>query len=103
MPSGPNPPHGQQVTVFSGPNPPHGSRPLAATAGTKPSQSGQRSASDRSDETQSFTRTEMVSVRLVGRRPRPFSVFVSSYTRGAILIESVEVSICQDDEPVGNL
>jgi hypothetical protein len=101
--SGPNPPHGLQVTVFSGPNPPHGTRAFAANAAPNPSQSGQRSASDRSDEAQSFTRAEMVSVRLVGGRPRPFSVFVSSHTRGAILIESVEVSICEEDEPVFNI
>jgi hypothetical protein len=103
MPSGRHPPQGLQVTFTSGPHPPQGGTGHVAGAGPNPPHRSQRSASDRFDEAQSFTRTEMVSVRLVGRRPRPFSVFVSSHTRGAILIESVEVSICEEDEPVFNI
>jgi hypothetical protein len=96
--SGPNPPHELQLTVSSGPNPPHGSRALSATAGRNPSQS----ASDGSDESQSFTRADIVSVRLLARKPRPFVILISS-ERGKILIESVEVSICDEDEPVFNI
>jgi hypothetical protein len=91
------------VTVYSGQHPPHGSPALEGTAGTNPSHKAQRSGSNSSDEAQRFTRTEIVSAQLVGIRPRPFLVLLSSKTPGAILIESVEVSICEDDEPVFNI
>jgi hypothetical protein len=102
MPSGPIPPHGLQVTVTSGPIPPHG-RALSGAAGPNPQQSDRRSASDRRNEAESFTRADMVSVRLVGRARHPFSILISSDTPGEILIESVEVSICDEDEPVFNI
>jgi hypothetical protein len=102
MPSGPIPPHGLQVTVTSGPIPPHG-RALSGAAGPNPQPSHRRSASARPNEAESFTRTEIVSVRLEARRPRPFSIVISTDTPGKILIESVEVSICEEDEPVFNI
>jgi hypothetical protein len=102
MPSGTKGPHGLTVTVYSGPNPTNG-HALAEHAETNPLQSGQPSGSDHSDGAQPFTRSEVVSVRLEGLRPRPFSVLVSTHTPGAILIESVEISICEEDEPVFNI
>src|SRR5437762_12514042 len=102
MPSGPYPPRGLQLTVFSGPYPPRGGpAPAMSTRGSQ--ESGGRLARDREDDGQRFTRTEIVSVRLANRKPRPFDVLVSIDTPGAILIESVEISICEEDEPVFNI
>ena len=103
MPSGPTPPHGLEITVASGQHPPHGSPAIIGSSETNPPQKTRRSGADCSDDGHSFTRTEIVSVRLIGVRPRPFFVLLSSETPGAILIESVEVSICAEDEAVFNI
>jgi hypothetical protein len=99
MPSGPHSPHGLRVTVLSGPNPPHRNPVFAMKVGQNPAPA----EPDPQTEGQPFTRTEVVSIRLERRKPRPFSVLVSSRTPGSILIESVEVAICEEDEPIFNI
>ncbi|MGI8958605.1 MAG: hypothetical protein ACR2IV_02360 [Bryobacteraceae bacterium] len=94
--SGPHPKHGLQVTLSSGPYPKHGNPAHVRAEGQNPAPAARGGQPD----SQSFTRSEIVSVRLANRKPRPFSVLVSSDTPGAILIESVEISICEGDEPV---
>jgi hypothetical protein len=95
--SGLPPKHGSvQVTVSSGPYPKHGNPALSTAAGQNPGPA----ARDVEVDSQLFTRTETVSVRLIDRKPRPFYVLVSIETPGAILIESVHISICEDGEPV---
>jgi hypothetical protein len=98
--SGLPPKHGLlHVTVSSGPSPKHGNPALLMAAGQNP---GPR-ARDGEPDLQAFTRAEIVSIRLADRKPRPFSVLLWIDTPGAILIESVEVSICEEDEPVFNI
>lgn len=97
--SGLPPKHGLDVTVSSGPNPKHGNPMLSMTAGQNPASAVRGDTFD----SERFTRREIVSVRLVEVRSRPFSVVLSTDTPGAILIESVEVSVCEDDEPVFNI
>jgi hypothetical protein len=95
--SGLPPKHGSlQVTVSSGPNPKHGNPALAKPAGQNPVPL----ARDAEFDSQRFTRTETVSVRLSNRGLRPFYVLLSIETPGAILIESVHISICEDGDPV---
>lgn len=100
--SGLHPPQGLQVTVASGPHPPQGG-PASKTGEPSSPQTRSRLLSNSPDESQAFTRADLVSVRLEARRPRPFSIVISSDTPGKILIESVEVSICEEDEPVFNI
>jgi hypothetical protein len=88
--------HSLQVTVSSGPSPKHGNPALSKPAG----QNSAPVARDRELDSQRFTRTETVSVRLANRRLRPFYVLLSIETPDAILIESVHISICEDGEPV---
>lgn len=97
--SGPNPKHGLSVTVSSGPHPKHGNPRHSKAARGNPAPEAQHSQSD-SDP---FSRTEIVSVRLPSRKPHPFSVLVSIHTPGAILIESVEISICEGEETLCNI
>jgi hypothetical protein len=95
--SGLPPKHGSvQVTVSSGPYPKHGNPALSTAAGHNPGPAAREVEVD----SQRFTRTETVSVRLADRKLRPFYVLVSIETPGAILIESVHISICEDGEPV---
>jgi hypothetical protein len=97
--SGLPPKHGLHVTVNSGPYPKHGNPAHSTTAG----QHSAAAEPDHQTEALPFTRTEIVSIRLEVRKPRPFSVLVSSRTPGSILIESVEVAICEEDEPIFNI
>jgi hypothetical protein len=95
--SGYPPKHGSlEVTVSSGPGPKHGNPALSTAAGQNPGSA----ARDVEVDSQLFTRTETVSIRLTDRKPRPFYVLVSIETPGAILIESVHISICEDGDPV---
>jgi hypothetical protein len=95
--SGLPPKHGSlQVTVSSGPYPKHGNPARSTAAGQNPGPA----ARDVEVDSQLFTRSETVSVRLIDRKPRQFYVLVSIETPGAILIESVHISICEDGEPV---
>jgi hypothetical protein len=95
--SGPHPKHGLSVTVSSGPNPKHGNPGHSKAARENPGPAAQ----DHRGESEPFTRTETVSIRLVEHKP--FSVLVSIHTPGAILIEFVEISIYEGDEPVCNI
>jgi hypothetical protein len=98
--SGLPPKHGLlQVTVSSGSNPKQGNPALVRPAGQNPAPA----VRDGELDSQLFTRTETVSVRLTNRRLRPFYVLVSIETLGAILIESVHIAICEDGEPVCNI
>jgi hypothetical protein len=103
MPSGRHPPQGLYVTIYSGPHPPQGGRAFTTTAELNRPESGTQSVLSSPDKAQEFTRTETVSVRLTNRRLRPFYVLVSIETPGAILIESVHISICEGGEPVCNI
>jgi hypothetical protein len=96
--SGLPPKHGLHVTVSSGPHPKHGNPAHSMKAGLSA-----QAEPDSHTEAQPFSRTEIVSIRLEGRKPHPFSVLISSHTPGSILIESVEVAICEEDEPIFNI
>ena len=97
--SGLPPKHGLQVTVSSGPHSEPGNPARLMSGGQNPAPV----ARDLQLDSQIFTRIETVSLRLAGRKPRPFSVLVSIHTPGAILIEFVEISIYEEDEPVCNI
>jgi hypothetical protein len=98
--SGLPPKHGLlEVSVSSGPNPKHGNPALARPAGQNPAPV----ARDGELDSQRFTCSETVSVRLTNRKLRPFYILVSIETPGAILIESVHIAICEDGEPVCNI
>jgi hypothetical protein len=98
--SGLPPKHGLEVTVYSGPYPPHGSPKSATTTGQHGRSGSLRHTMDSAVDEERFTRSEIVSVRLPHRKPRRFSVLVWSQGRGPILIESVSISVCEEDEPV---
>lgn len=101
--SGLPPKHGLQVTVFSGPYPPHGSPKFATATGQHGASGSLTQTPDHAVDGERFTRSEIVSVRLANRKPRRFSVLVWSEGRGPILIESVSISVCEEDEPVCNI
>ncbi|MFL6544373.1 MAG: hypothetical protein ACJ8LM_04225 [Candidatus Udaeobacter sp.] len=92
--SGLPPKHGLLVSVFSGPYPPHGKRARSTAAGENPA----AAAPDNRADSEPFTRTETISVRLPDRKLHPFSVYALLDTAGALLIEFVEISIYEDDE-----
>ncbi|MDQ6733316.1 MAG: hypothetical protein M3Z35_04240, partial [Nitrospirota bacterium] len=94
--SGLPPKHGLLVTVSSGPYPKHGNPARSTPAGENPATGTLRHGAD----SEPFTRTETVSVRLPYRKPRRFSVYALLHIQGAILIESVEISIYEEDEKV---
>lgn len=110
--SGPNPPHGGAVvTVKSGPHPPHGSPP-PVTSGPNPPHGGLSAVSQSSaatgtaaaaaeeTEAEPGTREDTVSLRLSIPKPEPFSVFVKSDKEGGVQIDSIEIRICKEDQPV---
>jgi hypothetical protein len=94
--SGLPPKHGFLVTVNSGPYPKHGNPARSTVAGDNPATETLRHRSD----SEPFTRTEIVSVRLPDRKPHRFSVYALLDRPGPILIESVEISIYEEGEKV---
>ena len=94
--SGLPPKHGLLVTVSSGPPPPHGN-PACSTA---VQQNSAPAAPHHRHDSDPFTRAETISIRLPDRKPRPFAVFALLHTPDAILIEFVEISIFEENEPV---
>jgi hypothetical protein len=94
--SGLPPKHGSLVTVSSEPYPSDGNpaRLMAALHNPAPSSPDYRTDSEL------FTRSETVSIRLPDRKPHCFSVYALLDRPGPILIESVEISIYEEDEKV---
>jgi hypothetical protein len=99
--SGRYPPHGlrAEVTVISGPHPPHGNPVHSITGGQHSAPTTPHHQAD----TQRFTRNEIVSLRLVDRKPDRFFVSLSTHTPGEIQIESIEIQVCEDEKPVFNI
>jgi hypothetical protein len=94
--SGFPPKHGLLATVSSEPYPNDGNpvRLMAALHNPAPA------APDYGTDSEPFTRTETVSIRLPDRKPHPFSVYALLHRPGPILIESVEIAIYDEDEKV---
>jgi hypothetical protein len=94
--SGLPPKHGSLVTVSSEPYPSDGNpaRLMAALHNPAPSSPDYRTDSE------PFTRSETVSIRLPDRKPHRFSVYALLDRPGPILIESVEISIYEEGEKV---